>query len=330
VSRWARALRVAAPALATVALLWFVVRHVGVEPLVLAVRAADPGWLAAAVLWNAAIHVGVPAEKFRRILGRLGHRLTLAETARIWLGCQPLRFFMPLKSGELFKVLYLRSVHGVPPGVGTWGVLIDKLTNFIALAAFAVAGALAGATATPFSRAAWPLVAVLLMVMGGVLAAPVPRWLEQSAARWPARVGRFASELAGATRHLGAGAKLGFLAISTGQVLTEGIGFWLCLRALGASVPLGGLWLRAPLVILAANLPVTISGIGTRELAMVVVLGGAAPAATLAAAGILVSLVGPVLLAVLGLPFVARFLAQSLDASGGGESLGTSRIRAVP
>jgi uncharacterized membrane protein YbhN (UPF0104 family) len=55
-----------------------------------------------------------------------------------------------------------------------------------------------------------------------------------------------------------------------------------------------------PLVAIAAKVPVTLLGLGTREVLVVVLLGSMAPAATLAGAAILFSAVEYVLPAALG------------------------------
>ena len=68
--------------------------------------------------------------------------------------------------------------------------------------------------------------------------------------------------------------------------------------------------MRTPLVILLANLPVTVSGIGTREVGMLLLFANYGRAETLAAAGLLLSFVGPVLLVLLGTPFVSNFSAR--------------------
>lgn len=317
-----RGLRVAVSLVATAALLAFVVRHVGLARLGAALRAADPTWLAAALALNLGIHVFVPAEKWRRLLGRLGHSLTFGESARIWLGCQPLRFTLPMKSGELFKVVYLQAVHRVPPAVGTWALVFDKLSNVVALIAFGAAGLVWA----PLGARVSVVIGLLLLPSPLLFAGALPEVLRERLARAPGRVGRFARELIDAMVALPTGVRLRFFAVSLTQVVAEAISFGVCLRALGVHAPALDVLFRTPLVILLANLPVTLSGIGTRELGMLWLFAPHGSPEQLAATGLVLSFVGPVLLVIAGLPFVGGFFAGAFGgaARAGETPAGTS------
>lgn len=304
--------------IATAALLAFVVRHVGLGRLGAALRAADRAWLAAALALNVGIHVVVPAEKWRRLLRRLGHPLTFREASRIWLGCQPLRFTLPMKSGELFKVVYLQAVHRVPPAVGTWALVFDKLSNVVALMAFGAAGLLWA----PLGSRVSLVIGLLLLPSPLLFASAFPAWLGERLTRAPGRLGRFASELFAAMVALPTGVRLRFFAVSLAQVVAEAVSFGVCLRALGVHAPALDVLLRTPLVILLANLPVTLSGIGTREVGMLWLFARHGSPEQLAATGLVLSFVGPVLLVLAGLPFVGGFFS---GAFGGSRWEGDSR-----
>lgn len=310
--RW---LRAAVSLAATAGLLAFVVRHVGLARLVDALRAADPGWLGFALALNVGIHVVVPAEKWRRLLARLDHRLTFGEASRIWLGCQPLRFTLPMKTGELFKVVYLQAVHRVPPAVGTWALVFDKLSNVVALMAFGAAGLLRA----PLGSRVSLVIGLLLLPSPLLFAGALPGVLRERLARVPGRLGRFVRELIDAMAALPTGVRLRFFAVSLVQVVAEAISFGVCLRALGVHAPLLDVLFRTPLVILLANLPVTLSGIGTREIGMLWLFAAHGSPEQLAATGLVLSFVGPVLLVIAGLPFVGGFF---VGAFGGGVRAG--------
>ncbi len=301
-----RRVRAVVSVIVTVGLLALVASRVGLRPLAQALRQADPGALVLLVAWNALLHVLVPAEKWRRILAHLGHPLALRDALGIWLGCQPLRFALPLKSGEIFKVVYLERVHGVPAAVGAWAVLFDKLGNVVALVSFATLGLSWASLGAEVNVAVVALLACgpLLLVRG------VPTVLARGSERLPGRLGRFARELIQVVSLLPTRVRLGFLGVSALQATAEGLSFALCLHALGAKAPLAEVLVRTPLVILLANLPVTVSGIGTREVGMLLLFSDYGRAETLAAAGLLLSFVGPVLLVLLGAPFVSGFSAR--------------------
>ncbi|MFN7950530.1 MAG: lysylphosphatidylglycerol synthase transmembrane domain-containing protein [bacterium] len=322
-----RVARVAISAVATAAMLGFVASRVGVRRLGEALALVDPAAATLLVAWNAILHALVPAEKWRRILRHLGFELSLRDTLVIWLGCQPLRFTLPLKSGEIFKVVYLERVHGVPPAVGAWAVLFDKLANIVALVTLGAAGLLWA----PLGGRASVAIVVLLALGPLLLARAAPAWLARALERIPGRLGRFVRDLVGAVSRLSVGVRLGFLGVSALQALAEGVSFALCLHALGASVPLVDALVRTPLVILLANLPVTLSGIGTRELGMLLLFAPYGRAETLAAAGLVLSFVGPVLLVLLGAPFVGRFFAATFARTAAtGEALEMESLDASP
>ena len=255
---------------------------------------------------------------------RLGHSLTFGESARIWLGCQPLRFTLPMKTGELFKVVYLEGVHHVPPAVGTWALVFDKLSNVVALMAFGAAGLLWA----PLGSRVSLVIGLLLLPSPLLFANVLPGRLREALGALPGRLGRFARELVDAMAALPTAVRLKFFAVSLLQVLAEAMSFGVCLRALGVHAPALDVLFRTPLVILLANLPVTLSGIGTREIGMLWLFSAHGSPEQLAATGLVLSFVGPVLLVLTGLPFVGGFFAGAFGSAAGAARTDGARVEA--
>ena len=82
---------------------------------------------------------------------------------------------------------------------------------------------------------------------------------------------------------------------------------WILLKAVGVTVPFFYLMTIIPIIMVAANLPVTTLGLGTREIAIVYFCSRFGQAASLLSGGIMVSLVEHVLPVMVGLMFIHSF-----------------------
>lgn len=257
-------------------------------------RGADRGWLALAALLTALMPVTATL-RWRGVLRALpdappGFGLSL----RAVLLANALNAVLPSKAGDVAKAAYLRRHGGRAQGVGT--VVLERLVDLAVLGALAVAGGLV-------SGAAWSLLGVALLggvavVLAALARLPAERLPLPAAAR--AKLGEALRVVRLWGRAPGAAAQT--VAASLATWLAGGLLVAALARAFGAALPLPFVLAVFPAAILAGLVPLTVSGIGTRDAAFVALLAGRVDleTATLIALGYTVFAYW--LLALLGLP----------------------------
>lgn len=211
---------------------------------------------------------------FRRVLGAL-------------LSSATLNTFVPGRGGDLFRAFLLSDHRGqLLPAVGA--VAVERLLDLGTLALLGVTlGAATGRWTTAGLSAG-----VLAALVGGLA-------LFGLGVRLPVLERRLASvrevlgTLARHPRELALAALLSAATWTGNMVLMV-----VCLRALGVDLPALEILAVAPLAILTAIVPISISGIGTRDLVLVTLL--AAPGERVAAGALLYAAIQSVAMPLLG------------------------------
>lgn len=206
----------------------------------------------------------------------------------------PLNTFLPSKTGDLAKAVFLREQGGFVPLAGS--VLFERMIDVIVLTMMLALGAI---------RLNRPAILVLALgcavVTSGVIVClvfahrlPLPLRLQQKA------------EDIGRAAHI---------VIRRGPVLVLVILWsvlnWLgtmaeayCLfKSIGITLPFITILAVFPLAIFAGMFPFTVSGMGTRDGALVLLLSGVVTAEGALAVGLLYTMVSYWFFALLGLPF---------------------------
>jgi glycosyltransferase 2 family protein len=224
-------------------------------------------------------HLGIKAYRWRYLLARQGidYPYPLAFTA--YLGAVFIGLFTPGRLGEFIKAAHIARDRGVRAGEAFSSVLIDRLFDlFILLALGLVAILNFGAV-----ELAWVLALLLLLLPVGLVLFSHPPffgWL-QARTRF---LGRFHGRFFGADgwltqmhlayRQIGVGAVYQALLWT---VLAYGLFFLQCyLAAYALGLPIT-YWISSfaiALGSLVALLPISISGLGTRDAAIVAYLSG--------------------------------------------------------
>ncbi|MBI1388031.1 MAG: flippase-like domain-containing protein [bacterium] len=240
------------------------------------------------------------ALRWQWIMRRLDAPISFWDSLKLIMAAWPLGAVTPAKSGDLIKAVFLR--HRLPAGQTAGIVLAERLIDVGVLSACACAGGFwLGRTAVAGAGAA-----ILLAAAGGfaLAASGWTSWL-------PGRLHPLADDVALAARRVYASPKALALILFITMVNWFGsyVQTWLCYRSLGAPVPLGQVCAALPIAIFAGLLPITISGMGTRDGAMILLFQGYAAYETNLAVGVLYSIYGYWLLALLGIPFMRAAFA---------------------
>jgi uncharacterized protein (TIRG00374 family) len=240
------------------------------------------------------------AVRWNLILRTMGHNLPLSKCMMVTVGVWPLSAISPMKAGDLLRAFALRREMRVI--VATGSVLTERALDLLILAGFALAGGLLCQDER-----------IVLIAAGVFLTVFTAFVLARLHLRWPVgdRLQAKIQDICQSIRVVGNdGLRLTAILMLTAArwfaaiLLTK-----LLFHGVGATVTLGFTTAALPIAIFIGLLPVTFGGMGTRDTAMVILFATFATAPQALAVGLLFSLFGHWLLAVLGLPFMKRALA---------------------
>lgn len=242
--------------------------------------------------------------KWMRILARLGYRVPYKNILFVRLGSEPVKFIVPAKGGELVRPLYLKSRFSIPLPVGIGSLALDKMFNLFGLLVLFAFGMM-------LTMGIALSIGILFLSFAGIFfirwfARPVSYWLDKKEKKLYRSIG----ELFATLHTLSFGESLFQLLLGGIFLLTEIITGFLSLRAAGVDVPFMSAMTYLPIVILLVQVPLTISGIGTREAGIVAFFGAWASLETLFAVGIAYTVVELILPVTLGLPWLTPLLQR--------------------
>jgi len=250
------------------------------------------------------------ALRWRRMLQSLGLDIPFKDCFHMIMAAWPMGTITPSKSGDLMKAYYLKDRAPAVPVLGS--VLAERMMDVLVLLFLALVGCMV------FRR--WGLASIaggaLVVTLGLIflilrLGLPVPR--------------RFRDKVEPALRSLR-------LLAATPSLLAWVIFYtvlnWFasifqmifCYLALGTRVPLLFAAGALPLAIFVGLLPLTLSGMGTRDSAIVVLFAPYAAADVSLGVGILYSLFGYWLPSLAGLPFLHLVLPRGRRKEEPGEA----------
>lgn len=253
--------------------------------------------LAAGVVVALAGQFLLAAMKYREMLRLLGMPLDLGTILTMRVGTLSAARFLPLMACDAMRVAYLRRVHRLPVVRGVSLTLLETAWDVSMLATFAAVGA-----GSPWSwavAAAW-LAGVAAVGLSGAPRGPVHGRIATALAR--------VREWSAAPRTRRIMARVG--ALSFVIVACDVAATVLAFRAVHLDAPAVDLARRVPWLLIAAAIPLTPMGLGTREAAAVLIL---APFGTLeqrVAGALAASMVSKVIPALLGLPWVRPVMAR--------------------
>ncbi len=243
------------------------------------------------------------AIRWNIIVKRMGAKLGVWQSFVIIMAAWPVGAITPAKSGDLIKVLFLKNVM---PYTKTTGVIIaERMMDLIALSLYGMIGGIFLGNYF-FSLITGAILAGVIIFF--VLAAsPAVNLI-------PEKFRDFILEILEASKqiYLHLGTFIGLLLITLINWFCSFLQTWCCFSAFHAEVPLFYIAASLPIAIFVGLIPVTVSGMGTRDSAMIYLFSGFAPYETNLAVGILYSLFGYWLLAVMGIPFMRSALGGSI------------------
>jgi len=298
------------PPLISIILLAVLLLKVDASTVYRGFTSADPLLLIAAMFTSLFFNILLGADKTRRILKAMGCVLPLKTALFIRLGSSPLRLVFPLKTGELIQPVYYKKYHELPLGKGVSSLLFDKMLNLLGILFYLFLG-------THFNKMNRPGSTVFLLILVPVIFFLSPRLLNLALRfikRLHVKLYQVFYDLGSAFSETGTVAKLKLLLYGLFFQTSELIDAYLIFMAYKVSLSPLQILALIPLVKLIANIPITSSGIGTREAGVVLVFSRFAEEGLLMSIGISLTFIEYILPVLFGNPFLNAFLSRTLPS----------------
>lgn len=243
-----------------------------------ALATADAAPLALALALNAA-NLGLKVERWRMLLRAQGWPYPLGRGFTSYLSSSYLGMLTPGRVGDAVRAQYLRHDLGVSYAEGLASVVMDRVCDLYVLAVFVAVGVVrfSGVLVGELAWMAWLSVAATVLAP---LALLVPGIAEAALARVYRRLrrvsegedaGGLARFLAALRAHVGR-PLFGAAALTAGAFLVNYAQGWLLARALHMEISLFDMLCLMSIASLLGLLPISVSGMGVRELLFALVL----------------------------------------------------------
>lgn len=286
---------------------------IGTSELLAVLTSTEPKWLAAGLGMVLPLTL-ITAWRLRLLMPE-NDRVSGWESTQLILVASSLNMILPSKMGDIAKAYFMARNHGLTQGHCLSLVLYEKTTDMLSLLAWCIFGLLL----YPFKGwifwlmlaavvALFLLCSALLLshrftaLLFKLLSYPLPAGIKAKTASLSEKLDELRKQLAG---NPGLAARVAI--VSLGIWLLHLLQVWLFILALRGWVPFLDNLALAPLAILAGLVPLTFAGVGTRDAAVVLLYGTYLSPAAGAALGLLFTS-RYFLPAVMGLPFVHRYM----------------------
>jgi glycosyltransferase 2 family protein len=309
--------KLALSAVVSALLLFALYRTLDIRLVVDALAQSDPVWLVTSVGLILPITV-LRALRFMWVAPP-GSMPGLAEATRLTLAASALNVFVPLKAGDLIKSYFVSRRTGASVGTAVAIIVYERVSDLFAILFWCLLGwAIARAVLPP----AWSVAIVPLLVLEAVFAISLVSiraagvWKGVTARLLPeTRAWRKVRTFVDGWPDLLAilqGRRRWILVFSLLLWLAHLFQIWLFTVTLSARVPFVACLTLAAVALVAGQLPLTVAGLGTRDVALVVVMSRYMTPESAAALGVLMS-TRNLLPPLVGLPVMQPYLATVMD-----------------
>lgn len=298
--KWRKLIGGVAGLLISAGVLWFLFSNLDGAQVRSVVVSADLFWLSSAFCITTILPF-IGALRWWVVVSAMNCPVTYLECLRVTLAAFPLNTFLPSKAGDLSKAAFLRSRGGLVSLAGS--VVLERMVDLGVLAMFSALGSVATGHKVGFI-----LSSVACLVIGAgfctlAFSARIP--LSENIR---AKVADITQATMVVLSRPAAMVQLVLASVlSWGLVMLVAL---LLFLAVGQNVPAMTVFAIVPLSIFAGLFPVTVSGIGTRDGAMVFLFSGIVQAEAVMAVALMYTATVYWYLALLGLPFLSVSLMK--------------------
>lgn len=289
----------------TVLIFYFLLKLVGINAIVDELLQADPVFIFYAFLLSL-IFVVLSGLKLKMLVEMMGYRIGSIRCQKITFATYPLNVMIPSKGGDLVKSWSLKGIMPVSQGVGI--VILERLIDLILLCLMSFAGSLRIKD-----------VKLLILSLSALLIGIAAIFILRKTNKFNSnnRFFRHIKDIGYATQCLVYNWKY-FISIFAIGILTwlgSAFQIFLLYSAVGQHVPFTFSIAVVPIAILIGFVPITVAGMGTRDLSLVYLFSAYSTDSGSISVGLLFSFLRYWILALVGIPFLSA-LKGGTDITG--------------
>ncbi len=247
-----------------IVIFWLLFLSVDVSETLRLFADSDSRWLLALVTLTLVHHFLLSPYKWYLILRYCGVDMTMTQMVKLMLLSSTTMLTLPGKAGEILQVSYISRSHNVSFATALSTFIYNKYINLLVFMAVSLSGIYLFRPAVP------SLLAVVMFA--GLLLLLSSRFLEFLVRIARLRKTRFAGRidlLLASFKDMTSMNKFVVLFVTVVQILLIGLAFYLAILTLGGRAPALETVFISNIAVLLGNIPITMSGFGTREAALV-------------------------------------------------------------
>ncbi|MCJ7692896.1 MAG: flippase-like domain-containing protein [Sedimentisphaerales bacterium] len=287
------ALKYLLPPVVSLAILFTIFTRLDAEKVWHIIISSDWKWILVAVAITSLLPI-FGTLRWRTVVVAMGCPIKFGRSLQVTLAAFPLNTFLPSKAGDFAKAAFLRKQGGFVPLAGS--VLFERLVDVIVLTTMSIFGSIWLNQPVTLLLALCCATVTIGVILSLAFAhrLRLPGWLEEKAEDF----GKAARVVTNQRKTLAL-----VILWSLLNWLGVMVETYCIFRAIGGPVPLTTILAVLPLAIFVGLLPITVSGMGTRDGALVLLLTEVVVAESALAAGLLYTVISYWFLALIGLPF---------------------------
>ncbi len=272
-------------------ILLFLFSKTDVHKIFLIFGSIDKNLLCLAIVISISINIFGGSYKWKKILEAMNQIAPFSVILQAKLISYPLKLLTPFKAGEIFKAGYLSWMRKFNFSKTLGSVIFDKFLNLLGTLSLLSGGVFFFEPKFYLKMVSLFGIALLLYLF---LYIPYNLHTKMKFPSW-------INNLFLGFKEINPKRKAILLFYSIFYQLSELINAYILGKAINLDIPWGAIFLYVPLIVLIANIPITVSGLGTREACIILFFFRYGTKEALFSLGLLLSLVEYVLPAFIGL-----------------------------
>lgn len=260
-------------------------------------------YLLMAIALSIFANVILVSDRWRRVLGLLGCSLPFKKAIFIVISCKPIKFLLPLRLGNLFKIAYIRRY--LQFGRGLSSILFDNILDKTGILFLLCMGMVFGKTHFRLE-----IFLILFMVGMGLIfgSEAVLSTFWRCLYKKQSKLYDFLRQTLSSFKEIPISNRFKLLSYSTFIRIFSLFSSYLLFKGFGLEIPIYKIFAFIPIVLILSEIPITLSGLGIREASVVFLFLGCGSKEEVLSVGIMLSFVERIFPAIIGLFFLRPFM----------------------
>ena len=283
-------------ALLTILIMLFVLKQINIKELWAIILLSNKTLLISSTIVTLAIVPIIYTERWKYTLQILGYNATFKQLFPLFLANLPLSKTSPANAGDFVKIYYLKD-H-VTPSTHAGGILLERLLDLLLLSFLAMIFGLILNIKISF------IIGIIIFIILSTLLISANHIHFNSDRPIFKKIKNILTVFKNYKKYPVQSIKIIVLTFCAWSIILLYIK--LLFLAFGQNIPYTQVMAIQPIAIFFGLLPITLAGIGTREIAMLSLYAGIVPNPIIIAAGITYSFFSSVLLPLIGIPSMIK------------------------